>query len=92
MTNLPGCTSVRRQLSRWSSRWRWVERCELYDDHLERERRLQKEKEQGAMGERHTNVALHGMNVAVKALESLVNKVQTDELLSEPVSRVAFGR
>jgi hypothetical protein len=77
--NLAGCTSVRRQLSRWSSKWRWVERCERYDDYLEHERRLKKEKDQSAMHERHANVALLGMNVAVKALESLLNKVQTDD-------------
>jgi hypothetical protein len=79
VANLPGCTSVRRQLSRWSSRWAWVERSERYDDYLEHERRSQREKEQWAMHERHTNVALLGMNIAVKKLESLLKEVQTGD-------------
>jgi AraC-like DNA-binding protein len=79
VSNLPGCTSVRRQLNRWSSKWRWVERSEKYDDYLERERRVRREKEEGAMHERHTNVALLGMNLAVKGLEKLLNEVQTGD-------------
>jgi hypothetical protein len=62
---------VVRQLNRWSSRWRWVQRCQKYDDYLEYQRRLQQEKERRAMHERHARVALLGMNVAVKGLESL---------------------
>jgi hypothetical protein len=64
---------------RWSSRWRWVERCQKYDDYLELERRFQQEKERRAMHERHARVALLGMNVAVKGLESLLTKVQSGE-------------
>jgi len=79
MPSVSGCTSVVRQLNRWSSRWRWVERCQKYDDYLEHERRLQQEKERRAMHERHARVALLGMNVAVKGLESLLTKVQTGE-------------
>jgi len=77
MPSVSGCTSVVRQLNRWSSRWRWVERCQKYDDYLEHERRLQQEKERRAMHERHARVALLGMNVAVKGLERLLNKVQS---------------
>lgn len=79
MPSVSGCTSVVRQLNRWSSRWRWVERCQKYDDYLEHERRLQQEKERRAMHERHAKVALLGMNVAVKGLESLLTKVQSGE-------------
>jgi len=79
MAGVPGCSSVRRQLNRWSSKWRWVERCQKYDDYLEHERRLQQEKERRAMHERHAKVALLGMNVAVKGLESLLAKVQSGE-------------
>ena len=77
MPSVSGCTSVVRQLNRWSSRWRWVERCQKYDDYLEHERRLQQEKERRAMHERHAKVALLGMNVAVKGLERLLSKVQS---------------
>src|SRR2546430_2857912 len=32
------------QLERWSSRWKWVERCQKYDDYLEREARWRRKK------------------------------------------------
>jgi hypothetical protein len=79
MPSVSGCTSVVRQLNRWSSRWKWVERCQRYDDHLEQEERLQQEKERREMHKRHAKVALLGMNVAVKGLESLLTKVQSGE-------------
>lgn len=65
-------------LGRWCKQWKWVERCERYDDYLEKDKRLSKEKEQRQMYDRHTNVALLGMNVAVKGLEALLTKVQQD--------------
>lgn len=84
MPSVSGCTSVVRQLNRWSSRWRWVERCQAYDDHLEYQRRLQQEKERQAMLDRHAKVALLGMNVAVKGLETLLTKVQSGEATVAP--------
>src|SRR5215470_8443919 len=72
MANIPGCTSVRRQLNRWSSRWRWVERCQQYDDHLERQARLEQEKERREMMKRHAKIAVLGENVVVKGMEKLL--------------------
>jgi DNA-binding transcriptional ArsR family regulator len=65
-----------RQLQYWCSRWWWVERCQRYDDYREKEIRAQNEKEQRDMHKRHSNVALLGMNIAVKGLETLLTNVQ----------------
>lgn len=70
-----GSPSVRR-LQVLSARWNWVERCQAYDDYLEYQRRLQQEKERRAMHDRHAKIALLGQNIAVKALENLLSKVQ----------------
>src|SRR6266568_1843763 len=66
MESVDGCTSFYRQLGRWSSKWRWVERCQAYDDYLEYQRRLQQEKERREMNERHAKIAILSQNVAVK--------------------------
>jgi len=84
MPSVSGCTSVVRQLNRWSSRWRWVERCQKYDDYLEHERRLQQEKERRAMHDRHARIGVLGQNIAVKGLECLLGKVQTGEQAVAP--------
>jgi hypothetical protein len=79
MANVPGCTSVRRQLNRWSSKWRWVERSHAYDDYLEYQHRLQQEKKRREMNERHAKIGILGQNVAVKGIENLLAKVQTGQ-------------
>ena len=79
MASVPGCTSIRRQLNRWSSKWRWVERCQKYEDHLEYQDRLQQEKERREMRKRHANIALLGQNIAVKGFEALLAKVQASD-------------
>ena len=50
------CRAHRGQLERWSSRWRWVERCQEYDDYLERQNRFQQEKKRQDMNERHAKL------------------------------------
>ena len=79
MASVPACTSVVRQLNRWSSKCRWVERCQAYDDYLEHQRRLQQEKERREMNDRHAKIAILGQNVAVKGIENLLAKVQTGQ-------------
>ena len=76
-----GSPSVRR-LQVLSARWKWVDRARAYDDYVERERRVQQEKERRAMHDRHAKVALLGMNVAVKGLENLLGKVQNGEAVA----------
>jgi hypothetical protein len=79
MAAIPGCTSVRRQLNRWSSRWRWVERCQQYDDYLEYQIRAQQEKERREMSKRHAKIAMLGQNILVKGMEELLAKVQSGQ-------------
>jgi chromatin segregation and condensation protein Rec8/ScpA/Scc1 (kleisin family) len=73
-----------RQLQHWSSRWKWVERCQKYDDHLEYQDRLQQEKERREMRKRHAKIAVLGQNIAVKGLEKLLARVQEDEKAVAP--------
>jgi hypothetical protein len=79
MAGVPGCTSVRRQLNRWSSRWQWVERCRQYDEHLEYQLRTQQEKERREMSKRHARIAMLGQNILVKGMEELLAKVQSGQ-------------
>jgi hypothetical protein len=76
MARVPECTSVRRQLNRWSSRWRWVERCQSYDDHLQLQDRLRHEKERKDMLTRHGKIAVLGQNLVVKGIEKLLADVE----------------
>jgi hypothetical protein len=84
MEKLDDCTSQLRQLMRWSSKWRWVERCQLYDDYNERQLRVQQEKERREMHKRHARIAVLGQNIAVKAMEALLGKVQNGEQAVAP--------
>jgi len=79
MAGIPGCTSVRRRLNRWSSRWRWVERCQQYDDYLEYQLRAEQEKERREMSKRHAKIAMLGQSILVKGMEELLAKVQNGE-------------
>jgi chromatin segregation and condensation protein Rec8/ScpA/Scc1 (kleisin family) len=69
-------TSKLRQLQHWSSRWKWVERCRKYDDHLEYQDRLRHEKEREQMHERHAKIAVLGQNIVVREMESLLAEAQ----------------
>jgi chromatin segregation and condensation protein Rec8/ScpA/Scc1 (kleisin family) len=77
-------TSLLRQLQHWSSRWKWVERCQKYDDYLEYQDRLQQEKERRDMRKRHAKIALLGENIVVKGLENLLGKVQSGDQAVAP--------
>ena len=84
------CDSKLTQLMRWSRKWNWVERSRRYDDYLEAEERVRQEKERRDMRKRHAQIALLGQNIAVKALESLLQKVQagTGEVAPGDVTRL----
>jgi len=79
LEKVDGCTSGYRQLGRWSSRWRWVERCEAYDDYLEYQRRLQQEKERREMSKRHAKMGMLAQSFAVRKLEKMANRIEQDE-------------
>jgi hypothetical protein len=69
-------TSQLRQLQHWSSRWKWVERCQSYDDHLLLQDRLRQEKERKDMLTRHGKIAVLGQNLVVKGIEKLLADVE----------------
>jgi hypothetical protein len=69
-------TSQLRQLQHWSSRWKWVERCQEYEDRLEYQGRLQQEKQRREMNERHAKVGQFSQNVALRRLEKLVRDIE----------------
>jgi hypothetical protein len=73
------CISKVAQLRRWSSRWRWVERCQKYDDHLEYQDRLQQEKERREMHKRHAKMGMLAQSFAVRKLEKLSNRIEQGE-------------
>jgi len=79
MASVPGCTSIRRQLNRWSSKWRWVERCQKYEDHLEYQDRLQQEKERREMHKRHAKMGMLAQTFAVRKLEKMASRIEQDE-------------
>ena len=79
MANVSGCTSQRRQLNRWSTRWRWVERCGQYDDYLEHQARLQTEKERREMHKRHAKMGMLAQTFAVRKLEKMASRIEQDE-------------
>ena len=79
MKGVVECTSHLRQLMRWSARWKWVERCRQYDDHLELQDRLQAEKDRREMHKRHARMGMLAQNFAVRKLEKMINKIETDK-------------
>jgi chromatin segregation and condensation protein Rec8/ScpA/Scc1 (kleisin family) len=66
-----------RQLEHWSSRWKWVHRCQKYDDYLAYQDRLRHEKEREQMNDRHAKIAVLGQNIIVREMESLLAKAQS---------------
>jgi hypothetical protein len=72
-------TSKLRQLQHWSSRWKWVERCQRYDDYLENQDRLQQEKERREMHKRHARMGMLAQNLAVRNLERMINDFEKDQ-------------
>jgi len=76
LPSVSGCTSVVRQLNRWSSRWRWVERSQCYDDHLQYQDRLRQEKDRKDMLTPHGKIAVLGQNLVVKGIEKLLADVE----------------
>ena len=59
-----------------SAEWNWVDRSQLYDDHLLLQDRLRQEKEHKDMLSRHAKIAVLGQNLVVKGIEKLVADVE----------------
>lgn len=81
----PKCISKIAQLRRWSARYQWVQRAELYDDHTERLLRLEQEKERRQMAKRHASIAVLGQNLVVSSLQRTV-----EELTQNPEKKLSI--
>lgn len=57
----------------------WVDRAAAYDDHSERQRLAQLQKKRREMDERHAKIGILSQNLAVRGIEKLLAKVQTDQ-------------
>lgn len=58
-------------LGRWSSRYNWVARCEVYDDYIERRKREEREKDILEMAERHARIAVAFQEKVAERLQQL---------------------
>lgn len=65
------CSTKLAQLGRWSSRWRWVERAQAYDDHLDRQERAKTEAYRRKMNERHRATAAAALGKVVEWLQNV---------------------
>jgi len=61
-------SSVQRQLSDWSARWRWVERAAAWDEEQDRLRRARQARAVQEMAERHARQAVAYQEKALRRL------------------------
>lgn len=61
----------RHILEAWSSQFRWVERCDRYDEHMDRIALLEQEDTRRAMARRHIEVATGMLEKAIQRLAAL---------------------
>ena len=65
------CGKNKRLIERWSSRWKWVERCRAWDNQLQEAAYAQAVKRVREMSNRHTKTALKMQVEAVEALKRM---------------------
>ena len=83
------CRKVAQELSksdtiirRWSSAWKWQERCRAYDNELKRQELVQAQKAVKQMQERQIKTAMLLQKKAVQALDQLdIAKLTPQEIL-----------
>src|SRR5262249_54006155 len=63
-----GTTANVGQISTGASRWQWVERCRVWDDHLDTVARQEQERQRKEMVERHAKAAEAAVEKAAEAL------------------------
>jgi hypothetical protein len=90
-------TVKRRQLERWSTRWRWVERAKAYDDHMAREVRLLNEEQilktaeyQARLGQLLQSKAI-GKLMALDPTTLTVNQAIIMAKIGAELERIALG-
>jgi hypothetical protein len=67
----PGTSPKVRQFKKWSSRNRWVQRAQAYDDEMERQLRARSEKARKEMAERHAKLAVLGQGTVLEAFRRI---------------------
>jgi hypothetical protein len=60
------------QISTWSAKFRWVERCRAWDDHLDALARQEQEQQRKEMVERHASTAKAAVEKAAEAVAKIV--------------------
>jgi hypothetical protein len=60
-----------RQFKKWSSRNRWVQRAQAYEDEMDRQLRARSEKARKEMAERHAKMAVLGQGIVVEAFRRI---------------------
>ena len=78
------CGKNKRLIERWSSRWKWVERCRAWDNQLQKEAKKAAADELRKMYQRHVKIAMQLQNVAIMSL------VETKPADIAPKDLVAF--
>lgn len=76
----------KRLIERWSSRWKWVERCRAWDNQLQEAAYAEAVKQTRDMMARHIRIALKMQTEAVEAL----NRTPPEDI--DPKNIVAFIR
>jgi hypothetical protein len=67
-----GGTGNLRQISTWSARRQWLERCRAWDDHLDALARHEQERQRKEMVERHARAAQAAFDKAEEGIARLV--------------------
>ena len=85
--------SLERQVDKWSSAFRWVERANAWDQHLDGHVRRAQEEARGEMAERHLREARLLQAKAVERLRSLrPEELEPAELLCYLIEAVKLER
>jgi hypothetical protein len=67
-----GSTANVRQISSWSSKWKWVDRCRAWDDHLDQQARAEQERLRKEMVQLHAQAARAAVEKALEAIRRTV--------------------
>lgn len=70
-------------ISRWSVRWRWLERCRAFDDHLDELRLRAIYRERTKMAERQARTAVLGQALVVQGLQQLLADLAQAQLAAK---------
>lgn len=66
-------------VDRWSSRWRWVDRADVWDLNQDREWRAELRDQRRSMAKRHAESASQVIEFAIKQLKAKIKKAKSDD-------------